>query len=76
MRLTRTSLANPAAVAIVAAVVVLLGILSVFRIPAQLLPQIEKPIVTVFGAWPGAAPKEIEPRSSCRSRRCCRARLI
>jgi len=60
MRLTRASLSNPAAVAIVAAVLVLLGILSIFRIPAQLLPQIEKPIVTVFGAWPGAAPKEIE----------------
>jgi len=60
VRLTKTSLANPAAVAIVASVVVLLGILSVFRIPAQLLPQIEKPIVTVFGSWPGAAPKEIE----------------
>ena len=50
MRLTRTSLANPAAVAIVASVVVLLGILSIFQIPAQLLPQIEKPVVTVAAA--------------------------
>ncbi|MGI9238661.1 MAG: efflux RND transporter permease subunit [Woeseiaceae bacterium] len=60
MRLTQISLANPAAIAIVAAVIVLLGVLSVFRIPAQLLPQIEKPIVTVINAWPGASPKEIE----------------
>jgi multidrug efflux pump subunit AcrB len=60
MRLTRASLTNPAAVAIVAAVVVLLGILSVLRIPAQLLPQIEKPVVTVSAAWPGASPREIE----------------
>ena len=60
MRLTQISLANPAAIAIVAAVVVLLGVLSVIRIPAQLLPRIEKPIVTVINAWPGAAPKEIE----------------
>ncbi len=60
MRLTRLSLANPAAITIVAAVVVLVGLLSVFRIPAQLLPQIEKPIVTVILAWPGAAPREIE----------------
>ena len=36
MRLTRISLANPTAVAIVAAVVVLLGILSLIRIPAAL----------------------------------------
>lgn len=60
MRLTRSSLANPAAVAIVAAVVVLLGLLSMTRIPAQLLPQIEKPIVTVMSSWPGASPREIE----------------
>jgi len=60
MRLTRASLSNPAAVAIVAAVVVLLGLMSIFRIPAQLLPQIEKPVVTVSAAWPGASPREIE----------------
>ena len=60
MRLTQISLANPAAIAIVAAVVLLLGALSMIRIPAQLLPRIEKPIVTVINAWPGAAPKEIE----------------
>ncbi len=60
MRLTRSSLANPAAVAIVAAVVVLLGILSVLRIPAQLLPRIEKPVITVGAGWPGASPREIE----------------
>ena len=64
MRLTRLSLANPAAIAIVAAVVVLVGLLSVFRIPAQLLPQIEKPIVTVILAWPGASPREIESEIS------------
>ncbi len=60
MRLTRLSLANPAAIAIVAAVIVMLGVLSVINIPAQLLPQIEKPIVTIVNAWPGASPREIE----------------
>ena len=60
MRLTQISLANPAAVAIVAAVVAMVGILSMVNIPAQLLPRIEKPVVTVGTAWPGASPKEIE----------------
>ena len=60
MRLTQLSLANPAAVAIVAAVIVMLGVLSLTSIPAQLLPQIEKPIITVVNAWPGASPREIE----------------
>ena len=60
MRLTQISLANPVAIAIVAAIVVLLGLLSLLGIPAQLLPQIEKPVVTIINAWPGAAPREIE----------------
>lgn len=60
MRLTKASLANPAIVTIVAAVVILVGVLSMFRIPAQLLPQIEKPVVTVIVSWPGASPKEVE----------------
>ena len=60
MRLTKASLANPAAVAIVGAVVMLLGITAIFNIPAQLLPQIEKPVMTVTIGWPGASPREIE----------------
>ena len=60
MRLTKASLANPAAVVIVAAVVILVGVLSMLRMPAQLLPQIEKPIMTIILAWPGASPREIE----------------
>ncbi len=60
MRLTKASLANPAAMAIIASVVVMLGALSLSNIPAQLLPQIEKPIVTVMTAWPGASPREVE----------------
>ena len=62
MRLTQVSLANPAAIAIVAALVGLLGLLSMLHIPAQLLPQIEKPVVTVFNAWPGAARRVVESR--------------
>ncbi len=60
MRLTKLSLANPVAVGIVASVVVLIGIVSMLNIPAQLLPPIEKPVVSVGVAWPGASPKEIE----------------
>ena len=60
MRLTQLSLANPAVITIVAAAIVMLGILSMIGIPAQLLPQIEKPVITVINAWPGAAPTEIE----------------
>lgn len=60
MKLTRQSLDNPAAVAIVAAVIMLLGIASIFQLPAQLLPQIQKPVISVINNWPGASPAEIE----------------
>ncbi|WP_417464739.1 efflux RND transporter permease subunit [Kordiimonas sp.] len=60
MKLTRQSLNNPAAVAIVSAVVMLLGIMSVVNMPAQLLPQIQKPIISVVNSWPGASPAEME----------------
>lgn len=64
MRLTRQSINNPAAVAVVSALVLLLGIISILRIPAQLLPNIEKPIITVINSWPGASPTEIESEVS------------
>lgn len=64
MRLTRKSLDNPAAVAVVTAIVLLIGIISLIRIPAQLLPNIEKPIITIISSWPGASPAEIESEMS------------
>lgn len=60
MRLTRQSLDNPAAVMVIAAVIMLLGIVSIFSLPAQLLPQIQKPVISVINSWPGASPAEIE----------------
>jgi multidrug efflux pump subunit AcrB len=66
MRLTRSSLANPAAVAVIAAAVVLLGILSLFNMPAQLFPNIQKPVLTVINFWPGASPAEIESEITAR----------
>lgn len=64
MKLTRQSLNNPVAVGIVTAVILLLGIASMLSMPAQLLPQIEKPIVTIVNQWPGASPAEIESEIS------------
>lgn len=60
MRLTRQSLANPAAVAIVTSVMMLLGLIAMTGMPAQLLPPVDKPVMTIVNAWPGASPREIE----------------
>ncbi len=60
MRLTRQSINNPVAVSVISGIILLLGFISMLFIPAQLLPNIEKPIITVINSWPGASPSEIE----------------
>ncbi len=60
MLLTQKSLKNPTAVIIVTLMVIVLGLVSLFKIPAQLLPNIEKPVITVISNWPGASPAETE----------------
>jgi len=64
VRLTRQSINNPAAVAMIGVIILLLGLISMLKIPAQLLPNIEKPIITVINSWPGASPTEIESEIS------------
>lgn len=66
MYLTRQSINNPAIVAVISAVIVLLGIISMLTIPAQLLPNIEKPVITIINSWPGASPSEIESEITVR----------
>ncbi|MFC3051513.1 efflux RND transporter permease subunit [Kordiimonas pumila] len=66
MRLTRQSLNNPAAVIIITALVLLLGIISMINMPAQLLPPIQKPVITIINSWPGASPAEMESEITVR----------
>ncbi len=60
MHLTSHTINNPVDVAIVSSIVLLLGLISMYFIPAQLLPTIEKPIITITNNWPGASPSEME----------------
>lgn len=60
MGLTRLCLKNPAAVAVVLAVVALLGVLSATRLPVQLFPNIERPVIGVWTGWRAASPREVE----------------
>ncbi len=43
-----------------AALVCLAGLVALWRLPVQLLPDIEAPTISVWTAWPGAAAAEIE----------------
>ena len=57
---TRWALQRPAAVLVVTAAVVLLGVLALVRLKVNLLPDITYPLIKVYVRWPGATPDQIE----------------
>ena len=60
MNLTRLSVNNPAAIAVLMALLVLFGGISIKKLPIQLLPILEQPQISVFNNWREAAPEEME----------------
>lgn len=60
MRLVDTSIKRPVSVIVGVLFVALFGLISLFRIPVQLTPDVDRPIVTVSTIWPGASPEEVE----------------
>ncbi|GHF29955.1 acriflavine resistance protein B [Kordiimonas sediminis] len=60
MNLTEKSLKNPAAVFVLTAMVIILGIMMLTRLPVQLFPEIERPQLGVQTFWRAASPSEIE----------------
>jgi len=51
---------HPVTTAVGVLFVLLFGTLSFLRIPVQLTPTVERPVITVTTVWPGAAPPEVE----------------
>ncbi len=60
MNLVETSIKNPVTVAVGVIFLVIFGLISLFRIPVQLTPDVETLRVTVSTFWRGASPFEIE----------------
>jgi len=60
MNLTETSLRNPAGVLVAILMVALLGVFALVKLPIQLFPNIEEPVISIFTSWRAAAPTEIE----------------
>ena len=60
MKLVQTSIQRPVSVVVGIVFVVLFGLISLFRIPVQLTPDVDRPVVTVTTTWAGASPEEIE----------------
>jgi len=55
MLLTRASLRNRVAVTVAGILIILFGVISLFRLPVQLSPDIERPVISIQTGWRAAA---------------------
>jgi multidrug efflux pump subunit AcrB len=60
MKISERSAQNPAAIAAAAGIVLLFGLLTLMRLPIQLLPDTRQPTLFVNAEWREAAPAELE----------------
>jgi len=60
MTLTELAIKRPSAVAMFFLAIAVMGLLLYTRLPVDLLPTMNWPMVTVVTTWPGAGPKEVE----------------
>lgn len=66
MKIIDLSVKNGTGVVVGMIMVVLFGVLALRRIPIQLNPTIDRPIITVETSYPGAAPLEVESEVTIR----------
>ena len=60
MKLVDTAIKKPVTVTVGVILLVLFGLISLFRIPIQLTPNVDLPEISVETRWRGASPLEVE----------------
>ena len=60
MKLVDTAIKKPVTVTVAVILIVMFGLISVFRIPIQLTPNVDLPEISVSTEWRGASPVEVE----------------
>lgn len=60
MNIIGSSIRFPVTVAVIVFIAAMGGIVSLLRVPVQLTPEVQRPIITVTTNWFGASPEEIE----------------
>lgn len=60
MKLVDTAIKKPVTVTVGAILILLFGILALFRIPIQLTPNVDLPEISILTTWRGASPIEVE----------------
>ena len=56
----RLCILNPVAILALVMLTVVFGIFALKKIPIQMTPDIDKPILQVRVSWPGASPDDVE----------------
>jgi hydrophobic/amphiphilic exporter-1 (mainly G- bacteria), HAE1 family len=60
MDFIRFSISKPVSIIVGIFLILLFGLIGIFRLPVQLTPDVETPQITVTTLWPGATPYEVE----------------
>ncbi len=60
MNPVKLSLSNPVAVIVAIIMAVMFGVISLWKLPVQLTPEIQEPQITITTTWRAAAPNEVE----------------
>ncbi len=60
MKLIDSSIRYPVSTAVGVILLLMFGFIALLRIPVQLTPDVQQPIVSIETRWPGASPLEIE----------------
>ena len=56
----RFAIEKPLIIAVAVLIICLFGLLAIFRVPIQMIPDLDVRIVTVITQWPGATPQDVE----------------
>ncbi len=60
MGLVAAFVKNPVKVSVGVLLVLLFGGIALTKLPIQLVPEVQRPVITVRTPWPGASPQEVE----------------
>ena len=60
VNLTKSAIGNPVAVIVAILMVLMFGTISLLRMPVQMIPNVERPLIEISTSWRSAAPEEVE----------------
>ena len=60
MQLVESFIRNPVKVSVGVLLTVMFGAICLIRMPKQLAPEVQNPVLSIETRWPGGSPQEVE----------------